>query len=168
MCEFPLSGREDCGSVHGNGWGLLWLCSSGGGDAFLLIHGMLECTLSPFRFWLLPQFLSHSPSIFSTLSWLPIAVLQTESSLHLPGKKTDYWGGRGRRAGGGVGAKIREEGNMNWGMRWGSGLEVHLQGVCQAVWNRVDVNRSAKRGVCFRELSNNFKFGMTRLLTWLW
>lgn len=74
----------------------------------------------------------------------------------------------GRRAGGGVGAKIREERNMNRGMRWGSALEVHPQGVCQAVWNRVDVNRSAKRGLCFRELSNNFKFGMTRLLTWLW
>ena len=128
VCEFPLSGWEDCGSVLGNGWGLLWLCSSDGGDAFLLIHGMLECTFSPFRFWSLPQFLSHSPSIFSVLLWLPIAVLQTESSLHLPRKKTDYWGGRGRKVGEGVAANIKEEGNMNLGMHWDSGLEVRTRG----------------------------------------
>lgn len=129
VCEFPLSGWEDCGSVLGNGWGLLWLCSSDGGDAFLLIQRMLECTFSSFRFWSLPQFLSQSPSIFSSRLPFPTVVLWTESSLHLSRKKTDYWGGRGsqvrKRS---SGYNNRKEGNMNLGMPLSLGLEVHNAG----------------------------------------
>ena len=99
VCEFSQSGWEDCRSVLGNGWGLLWLCSSDGGDAFLHIHGMLECTFSPFRFWWLPQFLSKAPLHFLCSFTMACCGATDRILFAFAEMKTDYWGGRGREVG---------------------------------------------------------------------